>query len=332
LSELAIIGAGSWGTALSIVLAPRFRRVRLWAYDPGLADKIRTTRENAPYLPGFRVGENVLPTDDLAEALDDVPIALIVIPTQFLRKVFQRMVPLLHAQVALVSAAKGIENGSLLRMSQVLQEVAAPRFAARVAVLSGPTFAREIASGQPAAVAISSADSELATTIQKAFSGPSFRLYTNSDPAGVEIGAALKNVIAIGAGICHGLGLGNNTLAALITRGLAEISRLAVEAGGQPQTLAGLAGLGDLVLTCTGELSRNRRVGLELAHGRNLPEILTSTNMVPEGVETTYAAVELARALQVEMPITAQMYEVLKLGKEPRNAIRHLMDRTLKAE
>jgi glycerol-3-phosphate dehydrogenase (NAD(P)+) len=332
LSDLAIIGAGSWGTALSIVLAPRFQRVRLWAYDPGLADEIRTTRENTPYLPGFQVAGNVLPTDDLAEALDSASIALIVIPTQFLRKVFKRMVPLLHAQVTLISAAKGIENGSLLRMSQVLEEEAASRFAARVAVLSGPTFAREIAGGQPAAVAISSADSELATTIQKAFSGPSFRLYTNSDPAGVEIGAALKNVIAIGAGICHGLGLGNNTLAALITRGLAEISRLAVEAGGRPQTLAGLAGLGDLVLTCTGELSRNRRVGLELARGRKLPEILASTNMVPEGVETTYAAVELARALQVEMPITAQMYEVLKLGKEPRDAIRHLMDRTLKAE
>jgi glycerol-3-phosphate dehydrogenase (NAD(P)+) len=332
LSDLAIIGAGSWGTALSIVLAPRFRQVRIWAYDPGLADQIRATRENTSYLPGFSLVDNILPTDDLAEALEGVSVALIVIPSQFLRKTFHRMLPMLRPDIALVSATKGLESQSLLRMSQVLRKEAAPFFDARVAVLSGPTFAREIANGEPAAVVISSTDVELAKTIQSAFSGPSFRLYTNDDPTGVEIGAALKNIIAIAAGICHGLSLGNNTLAALVTRGLAEISRLAVKMGGQPRTLAGLAGLGDLVLTCTGDLSRNRRVGLELARGRKLAEILASTKMIAEGVETTFAAVELARSFHVEMPITEQMYDVLKLGTEPRAAIRYLMDRTLKAE
>ena len=331
-ADLAIIGAGSWGTALAIVLAPRFRQVRLWAYDPGLADQVRDTRENTLYLPGFRLGENVFPTDNLAAALDGVAIVLIVIPSQFLRKVFHQMLPMLQPEAALVSATKGLESGTLMRMSQVLFEEATPHFNPRVALLSGPTFAREIANGDPAAVVISSTDADLARTIQAAFSGPTFRLYTNSDPAGVELGAALKNVIAIGAGICHGLGLGNNTLAALVTRGLAEISRLAVKLGGQPQTLAGLAGLGDLVLTCTGELSRNRRVGVELARGRKLPEILGSTKMIAEGVETTFAAVELARSCNVEMPITEQMYDVLKLGKEPRDAIRDLMERSLKAE
>jgi glycerol-3-phosphate dehydrogenase (NAD(P)+) len=332
LRTLAIIGGGSWGTALSVVLAPRFEDVRLWVYDSGLAGQIKASRENATYLPGVTLAANVLPTDDLAVALAGVDIALVVVPSQFLRSTFRRMLPLLAANVSLVSAAKGIENGSLKRMSEVIAEEAAPSFVAAVAVLSGPTFAREIAAGAPAAVVISSSDVGLAKKIQVAFSGPTFRLYTNADPVGVEIGAALKNVIAIGAGICHGLGLGNNTTAALITRGLAEISRLAVAAGGQPRTLAGLTGLGDLVLTCTGDLSRNRRVGVELAAGRKLPEIIASSRMVAEGVETTYAAVELARRHKVEMPIVEQMYEVLKLGKEPLDALRYLMDRDLKAE
>jgi glycerol-3-phosphate dehydrogenase (NAD(P)+) len=332
LNRLAIIGGGSWGTALSVVLAPRFSNVRLWVYDAKLAGQIRATRENVLYLPGVALPPNVHPTDDLDEALSGAEIALIVVPSQFLRNTFRQVLPLLQPGVSLVSATKGIENGSLMRMSQVIADEAAPRFQASVAVLSGPTFAREIAAGAPAAVVISSTDANLAKSIQTAFSGPTFRLYTNADPAGVEIGAALKNVIAIGAGICHGLSLGNNTVAALITRGLAEISRLAAAAGGQPRTLAGLAGLGDLVLTCTGDLSRNRRVGLELAAGRKLPEIIASSRMVAEGVETTYAAVELARRHRIEMPIVGQMYEVLKLGKEPRDAVRYLMDRELKAE
>jgi glycerol-3-phosphate dehydrogenase (NAD(P)+) len=332
LSVLAIVGAGSWGTALSVALAPRFDAIRIWAYDDGLAERMRVTRENEPYLPGFLLPPNVTPTDILSQALQDTSIVLVVIPSLFIRGVVRRMIPDLRPHVPLVSATKGIENGSLMRMSQIIAEEVEPHFPARVAVLSGPTFAREIAGGDPAALVIASVDEALSQTLQAAFSGPKFRLYTSIDPVGVEIGAALKNVIAIGAGICHGLGLGNNTLAALITRGLAEISRLAVSLGGEPRTLAGLAGLGDLVLTCTGDLSRNRRVGMELAQGRKLPEILASTKTIAEGVETTFAAVDLARRCGVEMPITEQMYEVLKSGKEPREAIRALMDRTLKAE
>lgn len=231
-----------------------------------------------------------------------------------------------------VSATKGLENRSLLRMTEVLQEVIEPRFEPRIAALSGPTFAREIAAGEPAAIVISSRDAALARCIQTAFSGPTFRLYTNDDPVGVEIGAALKNVIAIGAGICRGLGLGNNIVAALITRGLAEISRLAIAMGGDGRTLAGLAGLGDLVLTCTGELSRNRSVGVQLGQGRRLEEILGSMNMVAEGVQTTFAAVELARKYKVEMPIVDQMYAILQLNRSPKDGLRELMDRTLKPE
>jgi len=228
-----------------------------------------------------------------------------------------------------VSATKGLEQGSLLRMSQVAeQEIGS----ARVAALSGPTFAKEIAQGEPAALVVASADSEVAAAVQARFSSPAFRLYTNADPVGVELGAALKNVIAIASGVCRGLGLGNNSIAALITRGLAEITRLAVAAGGQSRTLAGLAGLGDLVLTCTGELSRNRQVGIELGKGRKLPDILSGMQMVAEGVETTAAAIDLARRLNVEMPITMQMHLVLNEGKNPKEALRDLMERSLKVE
>jgi glycerol-3-phosphate dehydrogenase (NAD(P)+) len=231
-----------------------------------------------------------------------------------------------------VSATKGLEQGTLLRMSEVAREVIAKRFQPRIAVLSGPTFAREVAAGEPTAVVIASEDGELAASIQRDFSGPAFRLYASDDPAGVEIGAALKNIIAIGAGICEGLGLGSNTLAALITRGLAEITRLAIALGGRPRTLAGLAGLGDLVLTCNGALSRNRSVGVELAKGRKLEEIVSSMKMIAEGVETTTAAVDLARKLQVDMPITEQMGAILEGRISPRQAIRELMERSLKAE
>jgi glycerol-3-phosphate dehydrogenase (NAD(P)+) len=332
LNELAIIGAGSWGTALAIALAPRFNRVRLWAYDPGLAESIRATRENAVYLPGFTLPANVGATSDLATAAQNAACVLLVVPSQHLRMVVRRLLPYTDASQAFVSAAKGIEIGSLKRMSQVVEEESAARFHPRVAVLSGPTFAKEIENGEPAAVVIASDDPQLASAVQRSFSGPSFRLYTNGDPAGVEVGAALKNVIAIGAGIVHGLGLGNNTIAALVTRGLAEITRLAVAMGGKPQTLAGLAGLGDLLLTCTGDLSRNRRVGIELARGRTLDEIVASTRMVAEGVETTFAARDLAARCGVEMPITEQMYAVLREGKPPREGIRDLMERSLKSE
>jgi glycerol-3-phosphate dehydrogenase (NAD(P)+) len=327
---LAILGGGSWGTALSIVLAPRFDRVHLWVYEQDLAARMRSSRENDIYLPALKLPDSVHIETALAPALDGAQIVLGVIPSRHARRVYTEALPHLHPSMTFVSATKGIEQGTLLRMSEVLRQVISERFKPEVAVLSGPTFALEVARGEPAAVVVASSDLSVAERVQAAFSGPTLRLYTNPDPIGVEVGAALKNVIAIGAGVCEGLGLGNNTLAALITRGLAEITRLAVAMGGQPKTLAGLAGLGDLVLTCGGELSRNRRVGIELAKGRPLVEIVASMPMIAEGVETCAAAVALGEEFQVDLPIIRQMHAVLNAGKGPREALRDLLERSLK--
>ena len=332
MNRLAIVGGGSWGTALSIVLAPRFERVRLWAYEREVVQSIADKRQNEVFLPGFWIPPQVEPTGDLGFALEDADIVLGVMPSHHARALYGKMLPFLLPSMCFASATKGLENGTLMRMTEVIDDVVGRKFTPRMAVLSGPTFAKEIARGEPATAAISSADAELARELQVAFSGPTFRLYTNNDPVGVEIGASLKNVIAIAAGVCHGLHLGSNTIAALITRGLAEISRLALAVGGHPRTLAGVAGLGDLVLTCTGDLSRNRSVGVELGRGKLLSEIVQGMNMVAEGIQTTYAAVDLARRESVEMPITAQMYEVLRHGKPPREALRDLMERSLKSE
>ncbi len=331
MTRLAIIGGGSWGTALALVLARNFAEVRLWVYEKDLAVRMGRLRENDVFLPGFRIPPNVWVTTELAEALGNAQIVLGVMPSHHARSLYAQMASHLGPGTILVSATKGLEEGTLLRISAVIGETLG-QAAARLAVLSGPTFAREVARGEPAAVVVASADHKLAKSVQEAFSGPTLRLYTNSDVAGVEIGAALKNVVAIGAGVCQGLGLGSNTLAALITRGLAEMTRLAVAMGAEARTLAGLAGLGDLVLTCTGELSRNRTVGLKLARGHRLGEVLTTTPMVAEGVRTTYAAIELSRRYGVEMPITEQMYAMLARGKPPHEAVRELMDRTLKGE
>jgi len=330
--RLAIIGGGSWGTALSIILAPRFETVRLWVYESDLAQRMVATRENDVFLPGFQLPPCVEPVCSLQDALHGADVVLTVIPSHHVRVVVGSMLPWLTPQMLLVSATKGIENGSLMRVSQVLAEVIGTRFQPDVAVLSGPTFAREVAQGEPTAIAIASTNQDLSRRIQAAFSGPTFRLYTNSDPVGVEVGASLKNVIAIAAGVCQGLGFGSNAKAALITRGLAEITRLAVAMGAQPQTLSGLAGLGDLVLTCSGELSRNRKVGLELAAGRTPGEILGSMTMVAEGVQTTHAAMDLSRRFGVNLPITEQMEAILSGRKSPREALRELMDRSLKGE
>lgn len=326
---LAIIGAGSWGTALAIVLAPRFERVRLWVHESDLARRMDETRENDVYLPGFLLPPNVDVGTEIPACLDHARIVMGVMPSHHARALYTRMLPDLNTDTTFVSATKGIEKGTLLRMSQVIDQVTG---STKIAVLSGPTFAKEVAQGEPAAVVVSSMDPKVAAAVQSEFSGPSLRLYTNGDPIGVEMGAALKNVIAIGAGVCQGLGLGNNTQAALITRGLAEITRLAVAMGGEPKTLAGLAGLGDLVLTCSGELSRNRRVGLELAKGRQIGEITASMKMVAEGVESCAAAVSLGAKFGVDLPIIQQMDEVLHRGKAPRDAVRDLMERTLKVE
>lgn len=332
MKRLAIIGGGSWGTALSIVLAPRFEEIRLWFHERDLAERVASTRVNDVFLPGFALPAHVRPTSDLGIALEGAGAVLGVMPSHHARGLYERMTEHLDASMVFVSATKGIENRTLLRMTQVLEQVVGRKFPPRVAALSGPTFAREIARGDPAAVVIASSDIDLAREIQASFAGPALRLYTSADPTGVELGAALKNVVAIGAGICVGLNLGSNSMAALVTRGLAEISRLAVAMGGKPGTLAGLAGLGDLVLTCTGDLSRNRQVGIELGRGRKLREIVASMTMVAEGVHTTYAAHDLARRESIDMPITEQMYAILELGKSPQEAIRDLMERALKPE
>ncbi len=323
MSTLKIVGAGSWGTALAIALAPRFERIDLWARDSVLAATMTIERENARYLPGFRLPANVIPTASLGGETDFV---LNVVPSQHTREVFGRIT--LTNDVRLVSASKGIEKGTLLRVSQLMTEVTGRP----VAALSGPSFAKEVASGEPAAMVVAAESAAFAAEVQSVFSTPLFRLYTSTDPVGVELGAALKNVIAIASGVVQGLGLGSNTRAALIARGLAEITRLSVAMGAEARTLSGLAGLGDLVLTCTGDLSRNRRVGIELAQGRALSDILKGMGMVAEGVDTTAAALALAERYQVEMPITAQVAVLLRAEQSPEEAIRQLMVRSLKSE
>ena len=331
-ARVTIVGAGGWGSALAVVLARQGLAVRLWVREPEVCQAIRERGENR-FLPGVRLPETIEATQQLGAALEGAELVITAMPSDACRALAQEMAPSLRAETLLISATKGLEDGTLARMSQVIGETLAPRFAARIGVLSGPTFAPEVARGEPTALVIASEDAELRRRAQQALSGPSFRIYTNADPAGVELGAALKNVIAIAAGICAGLGLGANTLAALIARGLAEISRLAEAAGGRRETLAGLAGLGDLVLTCTGELSRNRRVGVELAQGRRLEEILAGMQgMVAEGVKTTAAAAELARRQGIEMPITEMMQRVLFEGLAPAQGLRELMERSLKAE
>jgi glycerol-3-phosphate dehydrogenase (NAD(P)+) len=332
--KIAIIGGGSWGTALALVLhrARRPHALSLWIHDAELAVLAAKTRDNTVYLPGFLLPKEVEITSDLGKALVDAEIILGVIPSAYAREIYSAIAPQIRRGAIIVSATKGIEHTTLLRMSEVITAVCGPTAAPRIAVLSGPSFALEVARGDPTAVAIASQDSALASEIQDEFAGAAFRLYTNDDVAGVELGGSIKNIIAIAAGVCAGLGLGGNSVSALITRGLAEMTRLAVACGGRRDTLAGLAGMGDLVLTSTGALSRNRAVGVELGLGRKLDEILSTTRMVAEGVGTTAAACELASRARVEMPITNQMHAVLYEGRSPRDAIRELMERRQKSE
>lgn len=329
MNRLAIIGGGSWGTALAIVLAPRFPEVRLWVHDPALAAQMAITRENTTYLPGLSLPGHVEVVNSLALAMQHADVVLSVMPSAHARELIGQLRPYVTPTMTFVSATKGLERQTWRRMSSVITEELGD---VPVAVLAGPGFAREIAGGEPAALVLASEHQRVAAALQEAFAGPSFRVYTNRDPIGTEIGGALKNIIAIAAGVCQGLGLGNNTLAALITRGLAEMTRLAVALGGQPQTLFGLSGLGDLVLTCNGTLSRNRRLGIGLAEGRTLSDLQSGTKMVAEGVESTDAAVALADQAGVDVPIISRMHAVLRGGQHPREAIRELMERSLKTE
>jgi glycerol-3-phosphate dehydrogenase (NAD(P)+) len=335
MSRIAIIGAGAWGTGLAIVLGRKgTHNIRLWAHEAEVKDSITSRHVNEQFLPGQRIPESVYATGDLQEALRDAEIVVSVMPSQHCRELFRKARPFLKSDALVVSATKGLEENTLLRMTEVISEIAAESgFQTRVGALSGPSFALEAARGDPTALTIASRDAKLAETIQREFSDPRFRVYTNDDVIGVELGGALKNVIAIAAGICHGLGLEHNSIAALITRGLSEMTRLVVACGGRMETMSGLAGLGDLVLTCTGGLSRNRSVGVELGLGRKLPEIIARMHgSVAEGVSTTRAAMGLARARGVEMPITEQMHAILHQGKSPREAIQDLMSRTGKSE
>jgi glycerol-3-phosphate dehydrogenase (NAD(P)+) len=327
--NVAILGGGSFGTALAAHLTRSGHAVRLWLRDARVAQAVAETRENPRYLPGIPLPRGIVATREMGEALAEAEAVFMVVPSASFRAVCREAREGLPARAVLVSATKGIEIDTLSRMS----EVAACEMPGRaIAVLSGPSFAEELAREQPTAVVVASARADVAERVQRAVAGRAFRAYSSDDVVGVELAGALKNVIAIAAGIVDGLGYGSNTAAALITRGLAEMTRLVGALGGRPDTLAGLAGLGDLVLTCTGALSRNRRVGQALGRGKSLSEALAETRMVAEGVPTTQAAAVLAARSGLEMPIVDQMRAVLYDAKRPRDAVDELMLRTLKRE
>jgi glycerol-3-phosphate dehydrogenase (NAD(P)+) len=328
--RIGVLGSGSWGTALAVHLANTGHEVRLWARDAALASAMATVRENSTYLPGIRLPDVISPTTDLRAALDGTEFVVIAVPSHGVRSVARAASAHLPPACAIVSATKGLEEGSLLRMSQVLREELPA--AGEIIALSGPSFALELARSLPTALVAAGQSATVVEAVMLHFRSPALRLYGSSDVIGVELGGSLKNIIAIAAGVVEGLGLGHNALAALITRGLAELSRLAVALGAQRDTLSGLAGLGDLVLTCTGDLSRNRRVGIELARGQTLAEILASTRMVAEGVRTTDAALALSAKHHIELPIAGAMSDVLSGRTDPNTAIRNLMGRKQKLE
>lgn len=334
MKKIAVIGGGSWGTALAIALTRSSspHRLALWAHSADVVEILAARRMNEIYLPGFELPSAVEVTGSLEKALAGADIVLGVMPSAHARGLYRSMRPHVEPRSIFVSATKGLEPDTHARMSEVIAQEMGEGSASRIAVLSGPSFALEVAAGDPTAVVLASADAALASIVQEEFSGPRFRLYTNDDILGTEIAGAVKNVIAIAAGICTGLELGTNAVAALVTRGLAEMTRLAVALGGRRETLSGLAGVGDLILTATGELSRNRSVGIQLGKGRELSEIIGATRRVAEGVGSAAATLELARRAQVEMPITEQVRAVLTAGRVTRDAIRDLMERRLKQE
>lgn len=330
-ARIAVVGGGSWGTAFAAVQADRHGEIPLWVREEEVCAAIRETRENRVFLPGVPVPEGVRPTTSLEEALAGRTIVAFAVPSHHLRSVAAAAAPWLSPGASLVSLAKGVENESLLRMTEVLEQ-AAPAYAGRVAALSGPTFAREVAAGQPAGAVVASADRGLAVHLQEALSGKRFRLYAGTDVTGVEMGGALKNVMAIAAGMADGLSFGHNARALLISRGLAEIARVGVRLGADPRTFHGLSGLGDLVLTCTGDLSRNRTVGIRIGKGEAVADILGGMKMVAEGVRTSRASVDLAKRTGVPMPVSEQVYRILYEGKEVREAVSELFARALRME
>lgn len=328
MSYIAVIGAGSWGTTLANLLGEKGYDVALWAYEKELVDEINRTGINSVYMPGIPLSNNIEATNDLEKAVKNARYILSVVPTQFMRPVFSGIAKCTSKDITIVSASKGIEHGTLMTVSPILKELTG----CRVAVLSGPSFAEEVIKKLPTAVTIASEDDNTCMLLQDVFNTDYFRVYTNDDLLGVELGGALKNVMAIASGISDGLTLGASSRAALITRGLTEIMRLGVAMGAKEKTFGGLSGIGDLVLTCTGTLSRNHTVGYKLGRGEKLKDILAGMKMVAEGVATSKSAYELSKKYKVEMPIVEQIYKVINEDKNPKDAVRELMTRSLKAE
>jgi glycerol-3-phosphate dehydrogenase (NAD(P)+) len=329
---VGVIGAGSWGTTLANLLAANGLETNLWVFEEDLCETIRKTRENSIYLPGFRLHDNLHAHSTLEKVVQDCRLLVMVVPSHVYRGVVMKMIPHMREDAIVVSATKGIENETLLTMSGIWRELLPPKSRIRELCLSGPSFAKEVMQNIPTAVTLAGDDIETTREVQQVISTNRFRVYTSLDKVGVELAGALKNVIALAAGVCDGLGFGYNTRAALITRGLAEISRLGVKMGAHPLTFSGLAGIGDLLLTCTGDLSRNRTVGFQLGQGKKLDEILGGMRMVAEGVITAKSTHFLAKRMEVEMPISEEIYRVLYEGKEPLKVVRDLMERDLKHE
>jgi glycerol-3-phosphate dehydrogenase (NAD(P)+) len=330
--DIAVIGAGSYGTCLAILAASAGHRVTLWARDPAMIAALAADRENKAYLPGYRLPDAIEVTTDLAAAVRGKPIVLGVTPSHGIRDVLGRAAPHLDPDTVVVNAAKGLEDGTLATIDEIYRQIFPARIAERATFLSGPTFATEIAAGMPAAIVLAGRDPESTSFVQHALSYDRFRIYSSEDVTGVLVGGALKNVVAIAAGVSDGLGLGSNARAGLITRGLAEITRIGVAMGAHAQTFAGLSGMGDLVLTCSGDASRNRRVGLALGQGRRMEEILGEMRMVAEGVKTTKVAHELAAKLGVPAPLTDVMFAIVHQDAPAREAMTRLMSRALRSE
>jgi glycerol-3-phosphate dehydrogenase (NAD(P)+) len=332
IKKIAVIGAGSWGTALANLLADKGLAVDLWVREPEVYQQIKQERENKVFLPNVILSSNLNPVQSFSQALAGKELVVMVVPSHVFREILQQIKPYLAPGVPILSATKGIENETLLTMQQVLAAVLDKTHAKQYACLAGPSFAKEVSLKLPTAVTIACQDPEEAAQLQRLFFTEFFRVYTSQDIIGIELCGAIKNVIALGAGIADGLGSGHNARAALITRGLAEITRLGMALGANPQTFAGLAGMGDLVLTCTSDLSRNRTVGMQIGKGKFLPEITRDMKMVAEGVKTTQSAYDLAKKIGVDMPISAQVYAILYKGKDPKQAVKELMTRELKVE